>query len=125
MSAAGGFYKQLDISKDKQSIKECVQAIYQQMKYEDESGQKTQSINDNEAGFKEMYEALSQNFEELLCEDRYGFFHELIGGLRFEESINIMLARYLRDMDELLCQLGSIQATEFFFVGKKRGSNSA
>lgn len=120
LAAAGGFYKQMDIPLEKQDIKECVQTIYRQMKYEDEAGDKTQSVNDNEAGFKEMYEALSQNFEELLCEDRYGFFHELIGGLRFEQSVNIALARYLREIDQMLCQLGSIQATEFFFVGRKK-----
>jgi CRISPR/Cas system CMR-associated protein Cmr5 small subunit len=43
----------------------------------------------------------------------------VIGGLRFEEQINLKLARYLRDIDALLCQNGVLQATEFFYIKKK------
>lgn len=120
VSLAGGYYKQVEIPPNVQDLDKSIQNIYQHMKYEDEQGQKTQSTNDNEAGFKEMYAALTQQFQEVLYEDRYAFFHEIIGGLRFEETANIKLARYIKEMDHKLCKLGSIQATEFFFVGKKR-----
>lgn len=120
LSAAGGYYKQLDIPCGEKALEKSVQTIYHQMKYEDEQGQKTQSVNDNEAGFNEMFGALNRHFEKIHCEDLYGYFHELIGGLRFEETVNIALARYLKEMDQILCKLGSIQSTEFFFVGKKK-----
>jgi hypothetical protein len=55
-------------------------------------------VNDNDAGYKEMHFVLMNNFNQIKLEDRYAFFHEVIGGLRFEEQINLKLARYLRDI---------------------------
>jgi hypothetical protein len=89
------------------------------MRYELEDGSKAQSVNDNEAGYAEMYPALQRFFPQLKFEWRYSFFHEFIGGLRFSEAQNFELARYLRDIDKTLCELGVLQATEFFYVGKK------
>jgi hypothetical protein len=56
-------------------------------------------------------------FSQLEFIERYGFFHEVIGGLRFEQEVNNKLARYLRDVDGELCRLGVIRPTEFFYVG--------
>ncbi len=66
-----------------------------------------------------MTEALTSNFKMLRLQDRYAYFHEIIGGLRFDEETNISLARYLRDMDGILCKSGVLSATEFYFAGKK------
>jgi hypothetical protein len=77
-------------------------------------------VNDNEAGFQEMNDMLQKQFVQLQYQDRYAFFHELIGGLRFDQPINSQLARYLRDMDAELCRMGVLQPTEFFYVGTKK-----
>lgn len=121
LSLGGGFYKKKDIPKDIDEHKKEIKKLYMELKYEDEEGLKTQSVNDNEAGHKEMYEALKYSFNEITYQERYAFFHEIIGGLRFEEQTNIALAKFLKDVDSLLCKLGMLQSTEFFFVGSKKG----
>ena len=118
LSVNNGFYHKTDIPKDKTEMNEAIKIEFNKLKYEDEDGSKLQSVNDNEAGYTEMYKALKENFEELKLQDRYAFFHEIIGGLRFDEVTNINLARYLRDMDNFFCKNGVLQATEFFFIGK-------
>lgn len=82
---------------------------------------KSQSFNDNEAGYADMIGVFQQYFNELNFQERYAFFHELIGGLRFQDSKNTQLAGYLRDADKELCRLGVLQPTEFFCVGQKSG----
>jgi SAM-dependent methyltransferase len=117
LSAQNGFYRNHDVPGDGKSREMEIDNLFAKMKYELEDGQKVQSVNDNEAGYAEMYAALGRVFTEVHFEWRYAFFHELIGGLRFEESKNVELARYLRDMDKELCKLDVLSPTEFFYVG--------
>jgi len=119
LSIHKGFYKDCKIPHSSKMLYEEILKLFNDMKYETPVGGKTQSVNDNESGFNEMYPALTNYFKEVLFEWRYAFFHELIGGLRFDENKNAELAKYLRDIDKELCRQGVLQATEFFYVGRK------
>ncbi len=119
LSVGGGYYQSVDIPDSIVRQGEEVDKIYNSMRYEDEEGEKLQSVNDNEAGFDEMMTGLKHHFQQLKFSDRYAFFHEMIGGLRYDEKTNKHLARYLRDADAELCRLGVLSPTEFFFVGRK------
>lgn len=120
LSVGGGYYQNVDVPQNIDEQKKIISDIYNEMKYEGEDGEKLQSVNDNEAGFEEMNDALSRSFTQLVSTQKYGFFHEVIGGLRFDQDLNNKLARYIRDADAELCKLGVVQPTEFFFVGTKR-----
>ncbi len=120
LSAGKGYYQETPIPADITVHEKEISQIYREMKYEDESGENVQSAHDNDAGHKEMYAALLESFSELEYQERYAFFHEMIGGLRFGQATNNLLARYLRDTDGKLCKLGMLQPTEFLFVGKKK-----
>lgn len=119
LSAGKGYYKDfLPVKTD--SIEREVTKIYNSLRYETENGEKLQSANDNEAGYKEMMRVLEKKFETVHFEERYAFFHEIIGGLRFDQERNSEVASFIHDIDNYLCKLGVIQSTEFLFVGKKR-----
>ncbi len=121
LSQGDGFFQQIEIPENLEQQSEEIDLIYSEMRYESETGENVQSVNDNEAGFLEMNEMLQKNFRQLHFQERYAFFHELIGGLRFEQQVNTRLARYLRDADAELCRLGVLQPTEFFYVGRNKG----
>lgn len=120
LSQGNGFYAEHAIPETPDKYRDEIEKIFAEMKYESSSGEKQQSVNDNEAGFTDMIEALQDSFTELHFEERYAFFHELIGGLRFDQEKNNLLASYLRTADKELCRLGVLQPTEFFYVGVKR-----
>jgi 2-polyprenyl-3-methyl-5-hydroxy-6-metoxy-1,4-benzoquinol methylase len=119
LSAQGGFFKKFAIPESLTQREIEVEHLFNEMRYELEDGSKVQSVNDNEAGYAEMFPVLSSLFEQIRFDWRYAFFHEFIGGLRFDEATNEKLARYLRDMDKSLCEAGVLSATEFFFAGRK------
>jgi 2-polyprenyl-3-methyl-5-hydroxy-6-metoxy-1,4-benzoquinol methylase len=118
-SAGSNFYTEVAIPENKEAIESRLEAEFLKMKYESEDGDKLQSVNDNEAGYAEIMVALSQGFEVLEEEKRYSFFHEIIGGLRYDADTNAKLARFLRDFDGHLCRKGLVEATEFLVVAKK------
>jgi 2-polyprenyl-3-methyl-5-hydroxy-6-metoxy-1,4-benzoquinol methylase len=120
LSVGSGYFSHYSIPSGKEEQANEIARIFTEMRYEGERGENLQSVNDNEAGFKEMNEMLQKRFVQLRYQDRYAFFHELIGGLRFEQQINSQLARYLRDMDSELCRLGVLQPTEFLYVGRRK-----
>jgi SAM-dependent methyltransferase len=122
LSQGKGFYTEIPVPGDEQEYRQQVNSIYAEMRYEDESGGKMQSVNDNEAGFSEMTVTLGRFFTQLDFRERYAFFHEMIGGLRFNEQQNTQLAWYLRCADAELCRSGVLQPTEFFYVGRKAES---
>ncbi len=119
LSTAGAFFREVPIPDSDEARRSEIRHVLRELRYEGEDGEKVQSVNDNEAGYAEMHPALRATFEELEFSWRYAFFHECIGGLRFDESTNVRLARYLRDMDRELCRQGVLSATEFFFVGRR------
>lgn len=118
LSAGGNFYRDLPLPSTDEEYDAAISRRYDKMKYEEEGGGTVQSENDNSAGFVEMSEALRSNFEELSFEWRYAFFHEFIGGLRFDDETNVRLARFLREMDRRLVALDVLDASLFFFVGR-------
>lgn len=122
LSQGGGYFKDIGIPENFEKQSAEIDAIHAEMRYENESGENVQSVNDNEAGFVEMNEMVQKHFIQLHFQERYAFFHELIGGLRFEQPVNGALARYLRDADAELCRLGVLQPTEFFYVGRNKGN---
>lgn len=121
LSLGGGYYEETTIPLDETALSREVSKIFSDLRYESEEGEKKQSPNDNEAGYVEMVSMLRHEFDEIILQDTYGFFHEMIGGLRFDDETNHKLARYLRDMDALMVQEKFLPATEFFFVGRSRG----
>lgn len=119
LSTGKGFYKHFAIPNNANDREREFNQLYSALRYEDEDGENLQSANDNEAGYAEMRPALDGLFKEVEFSWRYAFFHEFIGGLRYEEAINEQLALYLREVDRELCRLGVLSATEFFYVGRK------
>ena len=117
ISAGGHFHTDIPLPGDDAACEAEIDRRYRRMRYEDEAGEKLQSANDNEAGWTEMSAALEAAFECLDFQWRYAFFHEVIGGLRYDEATNARLARFLREMDRRLVQTRVLPATEFFFVG--------
>lgn len=119
LSAGGGYYQQVDPPGDADSVRRAAEEVLQELKYATASGEKKQSPRDNDAGWADMVPALRRCFIQLVYRERYAFFHELIGGLRFDDARNVNLARALRAYDAELCRLGVVQPTEFFFVGRR------
>jgi len=119
LSINGGFYKNYKPQTNLELRKKEIDSLFNDMRYETDDGQKSQSVNDNEAGYSEMFPALEKHFSKIHFDWRHSFFHEFIGGLRLTEKDNFELAHYLRDMDKELCELNVLQPTEFFYVGKK------
>jgi 2-polyprenyl-3-methyl-5-hydroxy-6-metoxy-1,4-benzoquinol methylase len=118
LSVGGGYYEKIPIPIDKDELDKTIRNVFSELSYKNNIGQNTQSIHDNDAGYKEMIGALDETFERIECRDRYAIFHEIIGGLRFEHSKNVELAKYIRNLDSLLCEQGVLTATEFFYIGK-------
>jgi len=80
MSSAEAFYQKIKLPSSIQEADEIMQEIFLQEKYETEDGANVQSVNDNEAGFEEMYTALLKHFRKLEFDKNFAFFHQLIGG---------------------------------------------
>ena len=118
LSAGKGYYSKVPVPATVEEQKEQITRTFNFLRYEDGDGEKVQSINDNEAGYDDMLTALNNSFTKVYFKELYGLFHELIGGLRFDQNTNNLLARYIRDMDKELCELGVVQATEFIYVGQ-------
>jgi len=120
LSLANGYYESISNYSSTQEIEEDVRLAFHTMKYEEPSGEKLQSFNDNSAGYKEMYPLLQSIFEQLDYQERHAFYHEVIGGLRFSDEMNKQIASTIKLFDKYLCETGVIQSTEFFFVGRKK-----
>lgn len=119
LSVGGGFYEKFELPKNLEILQGEVSGVLNKLRYETESGEKLQSVNDNDAGHPEMTNALRAKFQEIEYDEVSGFYHELIGGLRFSESMNAEIAKYIREIDRLMCLSGVVSSTEFYFVGKK------
>lgn len=121
MAAAGGNYREtVDRPKESAQLTASLDAILRKLKYEEEDGEKVQSPNDNEAGYPEMTGALAARFDQVQLDDTYAFFHEVIGGFDYDDTTNRELGWLVRELDQALVSTGAIQATEFFYVGRKR-----
>lgn len=120
LSVGGGYYEQIAIPENETQRQAAFSKLKKEVEFLDEDGDKLQSPNDNEAGYVEMRQMLSR-FDCVVEEDTYSFFHEVIGGLRFDDETNVKLARYLRDVDERLVKNKILPAYEFFFVGRTEG----
>jgi len=118
LSVNQNYFEEFGIPQDSDAIRAEAEKTFSKMRYETESGAKAQSVNDNEAGYEQMYPALKNNFEQIEFSNRYAFFHELIGGLRYNEETNFKMAKYLKEIDTYFCQLGIIDYTEFYFTGR-------
>lgn len=123
LSLNNNFYNKHEMRIDRGDLLRELDRLYNSLRYENEAGEKMQSINDNEAGYREMYPALCTKFKQERFEWRYAFFHEFIGGLRFDDETNAKVARFLREMDRILVDEGVLSATEFLFVGRKVNNN--
>ena len=112
------YYKKINKQFDF-NINENISKKFRELRYELEDGEKAQSVNDNESGYDEIYPILINNYKTITFEWRYGIFHEIIGGLRLSSAQDeAKLAKFIRDIDRLMCQENMIDSSEFFFVGK-------
>ncbi len=118
LSLAQGYYTSYPIPDNRDELEQAIEAIYHELTYTDNQGKPVQSVHDNSAGLDEMRSALQQCFQELWFQESYALLPELIGGLRFNEEMNIALAKALRDIDHVLCRYGVLRSARFFFVGK-------
>ncbi len=119
LSINNNFYQKQTLLTEAQSIENRVDEIFHALRYEDQNGENIQSVNDNEAGYSEMWPQLSTIFQVEHFEWRSAFFHEFIGGLRFDEDTNAGIAKFLREMDRLLVSNNVLAPTEFFFCGRR------
>jgi len=118
LSAAGGFHRAVPLPDTDEAYGAAIERRFHALRYETEDGVKVQSRNDNAAGYAQMSSALRATFVELEFQWRYAFFNDFIGGLRFGDATDVPLARFLREMDRRLVDLGVLDATQFFFVGR-------
>ena len=120
LSNYAGFFERYPLEEEAARQREVVEEIFADLRYEGADGAKRQSVNDNESGFAEMYPALSGAFEELHFEERSSFHHENIGGLRLStDAENHQLSAFLRAFDRVAIDVGLLESTEFFFVGRR------
>lgn len=119
LSLGGGFFQTFDLPEGADDLDKEINGVLRKMRYESDSGEKLQSVNDNEAGYSEMSAALSRHFQQDEHEEISGFYHEIIGGLRYDEATNARAARYIREIDRLLCSCGAVPSTEFYFAGTR------
>lgn len=120
LSTVGHFDQPAPIPQTLEELTQRIDARYAALRYENEAGQPVQSPHDNGAGFAEMIAMLDSHCDRLEFEDTSAFFHELIGGLRFDETTNEHLASFMRDIDRVLVRERVLVATEFFYVGRSR-----
>lgn len=118
LSILDGYYLKIDEILIEDDLEKSIDMEYFKLRYELEDGSKVQSVNDNESGFIEMISGLRANFKEVYFEERYAIFHELIGGLRFEQEVNKKIAKLIHDFDNLFCNQDILDSTEFIFVGR-------
>lgn len=118
LSLGGGYYQHYDIPENLADQRQIATRIHTNIRNRTEGEEGGEPGGEHEASYTEMLTSLHIAFPQVEFTERYGFFHGLIGGLRFEQEVNDKLARYLRDVDSELCRLGVIQPTEFFYVGK-------
>lgn len=117
----GNYYQEEPQLPSGDTLNSRVEDVFNTIRYELEDGEKLQSVNDNEAGYAEMEPFLSDLYNQMDFQWRYAFFHEVIGGLRCEsEEKNAELAKFIKEMDGLLCQEKVLSPTEFFFVGRPK-----
>ena len=121
LSATNSYFQDFYLPLEQEKIKEQMKKIFSEEKYELEDGTKGQSINDNESGYDDMYPALKNSFHELEHKKDYAFFHRLIGGI-LQETIEKehKLAKFIKMMDSVLCELGALDPTNFYFAVMKK-----
>jgi 2-polyprenyl-3-methyl-5-hydroxy-6-metoxy-1,4-benzoquinol methylase len=122
LAMTGQYYREPDANLSLDEVRRNIEKEYRLQRYESEDGQKLQSVNDNEAGFEQMLPALKTHFEQLEFEDGNSFYFQIIGGLRMGDmEQNLRMARFIKIMDSLLCEMDLVKPTEFYFVGRKEG----
>jgi SAM-dependent methyltransferase len=119
LSAGNGYFEKIPVPTTDKQLEKELDKIKMQLELVSETGSHAQSPNDNEAGYAEMANMLRKFFTTISEEDTFSFFHEIIGGLRFDEQTNISLARFLRDMDSRLVKSGLLPAYEFLYIGRR------
>jgi hypothetical protein len=111
----------MKIPQDNDSAQKALEDIYLEERYEQKDGSKVQSINDNSSQFSSMYGALEKYFVKLEFEKKYALFHQIIGGIRLKSiEKERELAKFIKVMDDLLCENQSIDPTNFFYAGKRK-----
>ena len=122
LAMTGRYYREPDANLSLEEVRGNIEKEYRMQRYESEDGRKLQSVNDNEAGYEQMLPALKTHFEQLEFEDGNSFYFQIIGGLRMgDRERNLSMARFIKIMDSLLCEMDLVNPTEFYFVGRKEG----
>lgn len=120
LSITNSYYKKIEMPQNVSDCLNAIEKIYHEEKYEMEDGSKVQSVNDNEANFEVMYNALTANFTTLVFEKKHAIYHQLIGGIRLKNiEDEHQFAKFLKMIDALLCEYNILNPTNFYFFGKK------
>ncbi len=121
LSASDSYFQEIELPQKKEEAIKRISDMLNEERYIKQDGSKMQSIMDNSSGFFDLYPTLSSEFEQLEYKKDYAFFHQMIGGSRLKTpEKEHKLARFLKIMDSLLCSFGAIDATNFYYVGRKR-----
>jgi 2-polyprenyl-3-methyl-5-hydroxy-6-metoxy-1,4-benzoquinol methylase len=121
LSCVGAYYDPTPLPTTEDDLQNLMTSIMNCERYENEDGDKIQSINDNEAGFQDMIVPLQKKFETLDITEGPAFYTQLIGGGRFDEpEKERRLALALKLLDNKLCEVGAVDSTNFTYIGRKR-----
>jgi 2-polyprenyl-3-methyl-5-hydroxy-6-metoxy-1,4-benzoquinol methylase len=120
LSLAGHYFAPLAPPSSQKDWQEQIEMVKDEFAYRDATGGKVQSPLDNEATFSEMYPALKRHFVELEMDFDCCFYDRIVGGLRFSSiKEEHRVARWLRDLDHILCRSRSMTPELFHFIGRK------
>jgi 2-polyprenyl-3-methyl-5-hydroxy-6-metoxy-1,4-benzoquinol methylase len=114
------YHETLELPRSADELDETLTGITREVTYVDAQGDKTQSPLDMESTFNEISQAAGDLFEELeSCRD-FSFVDCIVGGLRFptvdEEHA---AARWLRNIDRILCETGVANARWRHLVARR------
>ncbi len=111
LSLSQNFHETIKLPRSADELDKALGQITREVTYVDAHGDKTQSPLDMEATFIEISRAVGQLFEELESGRDFSFVDCIVGGLRFptvdEEHA---AARWLRNIDRILCDAGVANA---------------
>lgn len=120
LSLGQHYHETIDLPLSTDELDQTLAAITREVGYIDDDGDKTQSPLDMEATFIDISRAVDDIFEPLeRCRD-FSFIDLVVGGIRFETiAQEHAAARWLRQIDRVLCDAGVTTARWHHLVARR------